>query len=180
MKLSVGSELVLYRTKGEKIEKEEKKEDIPVSSLSDKDIETAKLRYLQRKGLLWYVCLVFLHEVWFPFDWILFGCIESFESPFLSNWCGPLNDMIKRDEVSEYEVMMWMDDSINHIHYQQSSFIIFTGFIIFYFTHFDSMPSCSFCGNTQSVRPCRSCGRPVCVVHVCGNGDCQSCFRRKA
>lgn len=52
MKLSGGSELVLYRTKGEKIEKEEKKEDIPVSSLSDKDIETAKLRYLQRKGLL--------------------------------------------------------------------------------------------------------------------------------
>ena len=117
VKLSVGSELVLYRTKGEKIEKEEKKEDIPVSSLSDKDIETAKLR---------------------------------------------------------------MDDSINHIHYQQSSFIIFTGFIIFYFTHFDSMPSCSFCGNTQSVRPCRSSGRPVYVVHVCGNGDCQSCFRRKA
>lgn len=114
VKLSGGSELVLYRTKGEKIEKEEKKEDIPVSSLSDKDIETAKLR---------------------------------------------------------------MDDSINHIHYQQSSFIIFTGFIIFYFTHFDSMPSCSFCGNTQSVCPCRSCGRPVCVVHVCGNGDCQSCFR---
>ena len=34
------------------------------------------------------ICLVFLHEVWFPFDWILFGCIESFESPFLSNWCG--------------------------------------------------------------------------------------------
>ena len=115
VKLSGGSELVLYRTKGEKIEKEEKKEDIPVSSLSDKDIEAAKLRYLQR-----------------------------------------------------------------NIHYQQSSFIIFTGFIIFYFTHFDSMPSCSFCGNTQSVCPCRSCGRPVCVVHVCGNGDCQSCFRRKA
>ena len=103
VKLSVGSELVLYRTKGEKIEKEEKKEDIPVSSLSDKDIETAKLR---------------------------------------------------------------MDDSINHIHYQQSSFIIFTGFIIFYFTDFDSIPCCSFCGNTQSVCPCRSCGRPVCVVHV--------------
>ena len=56
------------------------------------------------------ICLVFLHEVWFPFDWILFGCIESFESPFLSNWCGPLNDMIKRDEVSEYEVMMLNDD----------------------------------------------------------------------
>ena len=52
VKLSLGSELVLYRTKGEKIEKEKKKEDIPVSSLSDKDIETAKLRYLQRKGLL--------------------------------------------------------------------------------------------------------------------------------
>ena len=52
VKLSGGSELVLYRTKGEKIEKEEKKEDIPVSSLSDKDIEAAKLRYLQRKGLL--------------------------------------------------------------------------------------------------------------------------------
>ena len=103
VKLSGGSELVFYTTKGEKIEKEEKKEDIPVSSLSDKDIETAKLR---------------------------------------------------------------MDDSINHIHYQQSSFIIFTGFIIFYSTHFDSMPSCLFCGNTQSVRPCRSCGRPVCVVHV--------------
>ena len=118
VKLSGGSELVLYRTKGEKIEKEEKKEeDIPVSSLSDKDIERAKLR---------------------------------------------------------------MDDSINHIHYQQSSFIIFTGFIIFYFTHFHSIPSCSFCGNTQSVRPCRSSGRPVYVVHVCGNGDCQSCFRRKA
>ena len=49
VKLSVGSELVLYRTKGEKIEK---KEDILVSSLSDKDIETAQLRYLQRKGLL--------------------------------------------------------------------------------------------------------------------------------
>ena len=53
VKLSGGSELVFYTTKGEKIEKEEKKEeDIPVSSLSEKDIEAAKLRYLQRKGLL--------------------------------------------------------------------------------------------------------------------------------
>lgn len=52
VKLSGGSELVFYTTKGERIEKEEKKEEIPSSSLSEKDIEEAKLRYLQRKGLL--------------------------------------------------------------------------------------------------------------------------------
>ena len=52
VKLSGGSELVFYTTKGERIEKEEKKEESPSSSLSEKDIEEAKLRYLQRKGLL--------------------------------------------------------------------------------------------------------------------------------
>ena len=54
VKLSGGSDLVFYTSKGEKIEKEDVKreESAPTSSITDKDIEEAKKRYLQRKGLL--------------------------------------------------------------------------------------------------------------------------------
>ena len=54
VKLSGGSDLVFYTSKGEKIEKEDVKreESAPASSIKDKDIEEAKRRYLQRKGLL--------------------------------------------------------------------------------------------------------------------------------
>ena len=81
--------------------------------------------------------------------------------------------------ISDMNNKLRLDHPINHIHYQQSSFIIFTRFIIFYFTHFDSMPSCSFCGNTQSVCPCRSCGRPVCVVHVLWKWWLSELFQKK-
>ena len=54
VKLSGGSDLFFYTSKGEKIEKEDVKreEAAPTSSIKGKDIEEARKRYLQRKGLL--------------------------------------------------------------------------------------------------------------------------------
>ena len=56
VKLSGGSELVFYTSKGEKIETVEEAQATEVkpiaSNVKASEIEAARLRYLQRKGLL--------------------------------------------------------------------------------------------------------------------------------
>ena len=56
VKLSGGSELVFYTSKGEKIETAEERKAVEIkpveSTVKKSDVEAAKLRYLQRKGLI--------------------------------------------------------------------------------------------------------------------------------